>query len=269
YEIKRGKYISFRAPEQERFTRAKTLGVDYSEDALKQKISRNTAPIINTKTEPTVPVTPPTASAPKLPPKIPALNGGLLQRIKVIGDDLKRRERGEAPKPIDSYDLKLMQEYGGSEGVLTLREQCRRDMAELQNSMDAAGERIQKLSNLLTNIADYNRTKPIYKQYKETRLFSERFRKKHAEDIEAHECAKSRLEKVKRPLPKVKDIDKKIAELKETNAESSRRYSQKDREYRDWGKLHSYFRSLETRLESPPSQRRDPARHVKSNDLSL
>ncbi len=34
YEIKRGKYISARAPDQERFTRLKTLGVDYTEEAL-------------------------------------------------------------------------------------------------------------------------------------------------------------------------------------------------------------------------------------------
>ena len=30
YEVKRGKYISCRAPEQERFTRLKTLGADYA-----------------------------------------------------------------------------------------------------------------------------------------------------------------------------------------------------------------------------------------------
>ena len=31
YELKRGKYISARAPGQERFTRLKTLGADYAE----------------------------------------------------------------------------------------------------------------------------------------------------------------------------------------------------------------------------------------------
>ena len=34
YEIKRGKYISARAPDQERFTRLKTLGADYTEEAV-------------------------------------------------------------------------------------------------------------------------------------------------------------------------------------------------------------------------------------------
>ena len=39
YEIKRGKYISAKAPDQERFTRLKTLGVDYTEEALAARIA--------------------------------------------------------------------------------------------------------------------------------------------------------------------------------------------------------------------------------------
>jgi cobyric acid synthase len=39
YEIKRGKYISVRAPGQERFTRTKTLGEDYTEDSITKRIA--------------------------------------------------------------------------------------------------------------------------------------------------------------------------------------------------------------------------------------
>jgi len=39
HEIKRGKYISVRAPGQERFTRTKTLGVDYTEGAITKRIA--------------------------------------------------------------------------------------------------------------------------------------------------------------------------------------------------------------------------------------
>ena len=38
YEMKRGKFISFRSPGQERFTRCKTLGVDYTEEAITRRI---------------------------------------------------------------------------------------------------------------------------------------------------------------------------------------------------------------------------------------
>lgn len=44
YEIKRGKYISARAPGQERFTRLKTLGADYTEEALAARIAGRPRP---------------------------------------------------------------------------------------------------------------------------------------------------------------------------------------------------------------------------------
>lgn len=44
YEIKRGKYISCRATGQERFTRLKTLGVDYMEKAVISRISGGPRP---------------------------------------------------------------------------------------------------------------------------------------------------------------------------------------------------------------------------------
>ena len=42
YEIKPGKYVSCRAPGQERFTRLKTLGADYTEEAIKGTRTRTT-----------------------------------------------------------------------------------------------------------------------------------------------------------------------------------------------------------------------------------
>ena len=44
YEIKRGKYISARAPDQERFTRLKTLGTDYTEEAVIARIAGGPSP---------------------------------------------------------------------------------------------------------------------------------------------------------------------------------------------------------------------------------
>ena len=41
YEIKRGKYISIKAPGQERFVRTKTLGEDYTEESLSTRIRFN------------------------------------------------------------------------------------------------------------------------------------------------------------------------------------------------------------------------------------
>lgn len=44
YEIKRGKYISCRASDQERFTRMKTLGIDYTVEAVVARIAGHSRP---------------------------------------------------------------------------------------------------------------------------------------------------------------------------------------------------------------------------------
>lgn len=41
YEVKQGKYISFRAKDRERFIRGKTLGGYYAEDSIRERISKN------------------------------------------------------------------------------------------------------------------------------------------------------------------------------------------------------------------------------------
>lgn len=42
YEIKHGKHIAFKHKDKERFTRAKTIGDDYTEERLKKHINENT-----------------------------------------------------------------------------------------------------------------------------------------------------------------------------------------------------------------------------------
>ena len=42
YEIKHGKHIAFKHKDKERFTRAKIIGDDYTEDRIKERINENT-----------------------------------------------------------------------------------------------------------------------------------------------------------------------------------------------------------------------------------
>lgn len=41
YEIKHGKHIAFKHKDKERFTRIKVIGVDYTEDRIKERIKDN------------------------------------------------------------------------------------------------------------------------------------------------------------------------------------------------------------------------------------
>ena len=52
YEIKPGKYVSCRAPGQERFTRLKTLGADYTEEAVRERIAGRRTKVAKAPREP-------------------------------------------------------------------------------------------------------------------------------------------------------------------------------------------------------------------------
>lgn len=47
YEVKVGKNLSFRATGQERFTRSKAIGAEYTLEALKERIAHNNRPAEN------------------------------------------------------------------------------------------------------------------------------------------------------------------------------------------------------------------------------
>ena len=49
YTVKRGKYISCKTNDQERFTRLKTLGIDYTEDAITSRITGGSRPSMQPK----------------------------------------------------------------------------------------------------------------------------------------------------------------------------------------------------------------------------
>lgn len=75
YEIKRGKYISFRAPGQERFTRAKTIGDSYTEDAIRERIA-------NKDKEPELPVEETEISVPKKKQTASGVKGQMVSKQK-------------------------------------------------------------------------------------------------------------------------------------------------------------------------------------------
>ena len=82
YELKRGKYISARAPGQERFTRLKTLGADYAEEALTARIAGRPSPLPpNRSSAPGSPACSSTSKTISKPSRAPATNTGRTSRI--------------------------------------------------------------------------------------------------------------------------------------------------------------------------------------------
>jgi hypothetical protein len=260
YKIKRGKYISFSAPGQGRFTRLKSLGDDFSEEAIKLKISRKPSIRKTEKTRTTTALPQPDNKLVVKPlldiagnPKF-AENRGLEQWAKL--QSLKNTAQA----------FMLMEEYGGTKAFSKLLSDCRNDVETIENAIKANNEQNLSLGYWYDTIATYNRTKQIYKQYTETKLFKGQFLKKHESEITSYEIARDELKSLKKPLPKLKELSARIKRIDDANTTNEKSLAKKKTELNRLKRIHTFLYQL--RREHEPSQPRQK-KHKKTHGLDL
>lgn len=213
YEIKKGAHISFRAPEQSRFTRAKTLGADYAEDALKRRISEKSAPKPHTQTQP----------AP-------------VQSVIDIAGNEKIQSSPGYKQWAAIFNLKqsaaafnLIQQYGGVDAFDELYGQVISAKLDLSRELNGLDAEIKNLSALRNHLRAYGRTKDVFKQY---RALDEKqrpaFYRDHKEDIDTHRTAKKALSQVEKPVPTAKTVTAEIERLRVARADVNARYRQNE-----------------------------------------
>ena len=205
YEIQRGKYISCRASTQERFTRLKTLGIDYTEEALVARIAGRTRPS-----------------------KCPKVRDSSIQRIAVIQGNqspglqhwakLQKLKEGAktlnylAEHGIDSYevlDSKLAEQNAAVDDSLT--------------SIKAVETRIAKLNLIAKYAATYRKCRPVYNRYRKSED-KEKFLRGHESEIILFETAARELKRLGAvPLPAAEKLE---AELSELTAQKGTLYAQ-------------------------------------------
>ena len=211
YEIKKGAHISFRAPDQERFTRAKTLGADYSEDALRRKISEKLTPKQTSKIQ-----------------SVP------LKNIIDIDGNEKIESNIGYKKWASIFNLKqqsealnLIHDYGGMDAFMKIYKEAISAKLDLSRDLNAADADIKALSASRDNLRTYGRTKDIYKQY---RALGEKQRPKfyseHKTDIDVHRAAKKVLSQVEKPIPTAKVVSAEIKRLQTSKADTQAQYTQ-------------------------------------------
>jgi len=286
YKIKRGKYISFSAPEQERFTRLKSLGEGYSEEAITRKIltkpERKSEEMPPQKKEPTPTITPPLAPS--------APDETLREHIDIAGNPKYAESRGltQWAKLQNLQNLAaafmLMQEYGGLEAFNKLYSEYRTDVETIENAIKANSDRIKGLEYLRDDISIYHRTRPVYKQYTDMKKAkgnitfwgkdkAEEFRNqgKNNADIIAHENAKRDLENFERPLRKPSDINAEIAEIKEANVTNNKSLEIRKSQLKKMGAIHSHLHFLQREFAPPPPPKQEQTRTQtkKRNDYNL
>lgn len=168
YEIKRGKYISARAPDQERFTRLKTLGVDYTEEALAARIAGRSRPSRQPKQR-----------NGKISLLIDIQNNIKAQQSAGFTHWAKLNNLKQAAKTMNFLTEHGISSYGELESKLTAVS-ARRDTAHAE--IKRVESRSAELTLVMKHAGTYRQLKPLYDRYRKSND-KEKFLRGHESEI--------------------------------------------------------------------------------------
>ena len=223
YEIKTGKYISFRAKGQERFTRSKTIGENYTEDRIKERIAGRT----------------PRRSQRQTTPKGISLIGDIQERIRLIdsrGYEYKAKLTilKEAARTLNYLTENSLLQYADLE----------KKVEDVHSSYDRTGKelkgveaRLREVQPLIKNISNYQRLKPVYDAFQKAKD-KPSFKAKHEAELVIFEAARSTLLAMQG--------DEKLPSLKTLQAEQQRLLEEQQRLYDERAKLKKEAKHIET-----------------------
>ncbi len=184
YEIKRGKYVSFRATDQERFTRSKTLGNYYTEDSIVNRIEKSKERRAKQKADRRINLL------------IDIQNSIKAQESKGYEHWAKINNLKQA-----SMTLNYLTENG-----ITTYEKLEDKAKEIHSDFDVITEKIKVIERqindtaiLMKHLNTYTKLKPIYKKYQSSKN-KVAFAEKHRSKIILFEAAQKYL-KGKNPPP--------------------------------------------------------------------
>ena len=223
YEIKTGKYISFRAEGQERFTRSKTIGENYTEERIKERIAGRT----------------PRRSQRQTTPKGISLIGDIQERIRLIdskGYEYKAKLTilKEAARTLNYLTENNLLQYADLE----------KKVEDVHGSYDRTGKelkvveaRLREVQPLIKNISNYQQLKPVYDAFQKAKDKSG-FKARHEAELVIFEAARSTLLAMQG--------DEKLPSLKTLQAEQQRLLEEQQRLYDERAKLKKEVKQIET-----------------------
>ena len=223
YEIKTGKYISFRAEGQERFTRSKTIGENYTEERIKERIAGRT----------------PRRNRRQTVPKGISLIGDIQERIRLIdskGYEYKAKLTilKEAARTLNYLTENNLLQYADLE----------KKVEDVHSSYDRTGKelkgveaRLREVQPLIKNISNYQRLKPVYDAFQKAKD-KPGFKAKHEAELVIFEAARSTLLAMQG--------DEKLPSLKTLQTEQQRLLEEQQRLYDERVKLKKEVKQIET-----------------------
>ena len=218
YEIKRGKYVSCRASDQERFTRLKTLGVDYTEESISARIAGASRPSKKPKQR---------DDRIRLLMDIQSKQGAGLQHWAKL-QNLK--QAAKTLNFITEHGIDTYEELENKLAALT----DQRDSALA--SIKAAEGRIAELALIAKYSDTYRKCRSTYDCYKRSGD-KEKFLRGHESEIILFEAAARELKRLGAvPLPSVDRVQAELAELT----------ARKNTLYADYSEVKRQIREYET-----------------------
>ena len=223
YEIKPGKYISFRAEGQERFTRSKTIGENYTEERIKERIDGRT----------------PRRNRRQTVPKGISLIGDIQERIRLIdskGYEYKAKLTilKEAARTLNYLTENNLLQYADLE----------KKVEDVHSSYDRTGKelkgveaRLREVQPLIKNISNYQRLKPVYDAFQKAKD-KPSFKAKHEAELVIFEAARSTLLAMQG--------DEKLPSLKTLQAEQQQLLEEQQRLYDERARLKKEVRMIDT-----------------------
>lgn len=223
YEIKTGKYISFRAKGQERFTRSKTIGENYTEERIKERIAGRT----------------PRRSQRQTTLKGISLIGDIQERIRLIdskGYEYKAKLTilKEAARTLNYLTENNLLQYADLE----------KKVEDVHSSYDRIGKelkgveaRLREVQPLIKNISNYQRLKPVYDAFQKAKD-KPGFKAKHEAELVIFEAARSTLLAMQG--------DEKLPSLKTLQAEQAQLFEEQERLYAERNRFKKEAKQIET-----------------------
>ena len=151
YEIKPGKYVSCRAPGQERFTRLKTLGADYTEEAIRERIAGRRAKA---------------AKAPREQRDVSLLidieNSIKAAQSKGYEQWAKIHNLKQAAKTMNFLTEHKIEQYAD---LVSRIEEMAAESGQAADALKNAEKRLADMAVLIKNVSTYQKTKPVYDAY--------------------------------------------------------------------------------------------------------
>ena len=221
YEIKPGKYVSCRAPGQERFTRLKTLGADYTEEAIRERIAGRRAKA---------------AKAPREQRGVSLLidieNSIKAAQSKGYEQWAKIHNLKQAAKTMNFLTEHKIEQYAD---LVSRTLEMAAESGQAADALKNAEKRLAEMAVLIKNVSTYQKTKPVYDAYRKARN-REKYRAGQEQAIILHEAAARSL--------KAAGIAK-LPNLAALQSEYEALQAQKEALYADYGKLKKKVREYD------------------------